>query len=108
MQLIVGDFSLSEDQSRAQMALWSIMAAQLMMSNDLRTMAPWAKDILQNQEVLNVNQDPLGIMGKRVLKVKHLLIVSSSMLDPFDTLRVSFSVFAKLKLQYNEGLVCMC
>ncbi|XP_011684091.1 alpha-N-acetylgalactosaminidase [Strongylocentrotus purpuratus] len=64
--LIVGDYSLSIDQSKAQMALWSIMAAQLMMSNDLRTLAPWAKEILQNKEVIAVNQDPLGIMGKRV------------------------------------------
>ena len=36
-QLIIGDFSLSYDQSQTQMALWSVLAAPLIMSNDLRT-----------------------------------------------------------------------
>ena len=39
-QLIIGDFSLSYDQSQTQMALWSVLAAPLIMSNDLRTIRP--------------------------------------------------------------------
>ncbi|XP_062517061.1 alpha-N-acetylgalactosaminidase-like [Corticium candelabrum] len=66
--LIVGDFSLSYDQSKAQMALWAIFAAPLLMSNDLRKISPEAKEILLNQEVIAVNQDPLGKQGLRVLK----------------------------------------
>ncbi|KAJ8028021.1 Alpha-N-acetylgalactosaminidase [Holothuria leucospilota] len=66
-QLIIGDHSLSYEQSKTQMALWSIMAAQMLMSNDLRTLAPWAEEILKNTEVIRVNQDPLGIMGQRIL-----------------------------------------
>ncbi|XP_072171001.1 alpha-N-acetylgalactosaminidase-like [Diadema setosum] len=66
--LIVGDYALSIDQSKSQMALWAIMAVQMSMSNDLRTLAPWAKEILQNKEIIAVNQDPLGIMGNRVIQ----------------------------------------
>ena len=35
-QLIIGNFGLSYDQARVQMAVWAIMAAPLIMSNDLR------------------------------------------------------------------------
>ncbi|XP_065837256.1 alpha-N-acetylgalactosaminidase-like [Oscarella lobularis] len=66
--LIVGDFSLSPDQSRAQFAIWSLLAAPLIMSNDLRNITDWAKEILLNKEVIAVNQDPLGMQGLRVLK----------------------------------------
>ncbi|XP_078378504.1 alpha-N-acetylgalactosaminidase-like [Oculina patagonica] len=65
--LIIGDFSLSFEQSKAQFAIWSIMASPLIMSTDLRKISPWAKTILQNSEVIAVNQDKLGKMGRRVL-----------------------------------------
>jgi alpha-N-acetylgalactosaminidase len=64
--LIVGDFGLSYEQSRAQMALWSIMAAPLIMSVDLRTIKPDYRDILQNKNMIAINQDKLGVMGKRI------------------------------------------
>ncbi|XP_077518801.1 alpha-N-acetylgalactosaminidase-like [Amblyomma americanum] len=64
--LVIGNFGLSYDQSKAQMALWAIMAAPLLMSNDLRRMRPEFKQILQNKAIIAVNQDPLGIMGRRV------------------------------------------
>ncbi|KAI7792023.1 alpha-N-acetylgalactosaminidase [Triplophysa rosa] len=68
--LIIGDFGLSMDQSRAQMALWGILAAPLFMSNDLRTISSGARAILQNKVAIAINQDPLGIQGKRLLKEK--------------------------------------
>ncbi len=67
--LIIGNFGLSLDQSRAQMALWAIWSSPLYMSNDLRNLRPDMKTILQNKEVIAVNQDKLGIMGKRVHNV---------------------------------------
>ncbi|XP_077558627.1 alpha-N-acetylgalactosaminidase-like [Haemaphysalis longicornis] len=65
--LVIGNFGLSYDQSKAQMALWAIMASPLLMSNDLRRMRPEFKQILQNKAVIAVNQDPLGIMGRKIL-----------------------------------------
>ena len=63
--LIIGNFGLSYGQSQAQMALWSVMAAPLIMSNDLRKIKPWFKEILQNKNLIAINQDKLGIMGKQ-------------------------------------------
>lgn len=54
------------------MALWAIMAAPLLMSNDLRNICPKAKELLQNKYIIAINQDPLGKQGYRTLKVKHL------------------------------------
>jgi hypothetical protein len=51
------------------MALWAIMASPLFMSVDLWTIRPEMKAILQNKAVLAINQDPLGIQGRRVYKV---------------------------------------
>lgn len=51
------------------MALWAIFAAPLLMSVDLRTIKPDYKAILLNTEVIAVNQDPLGIQGRRIYKV---------------------------------------
>lgn len=72
LQLIVGDFGLSAEQSRTQMALWAIMAAPLYMSNDLRTISAEARAILQNKVAIAINQDPLGIQGRRIVKVTLL------------------------------------
>lgn len=68
-QLIIGNFGLSYDQSRTQMAVWSVLAAPLLMSVDLRTIGPEYRDILLNPAVIAVSQDPLGIQGTRVSKV---------------------------------------
>jgi hypothetical protein len=65
--LIIGNYGLSYGQSKAQMALWSIFAAPLIMSVDLRTISPWFKEILLNKNLIAINQDSLGKMGKRFL-----------------------------------------
>ncbi|XP_064481595.1 alpha-N-acetylgalactosaminidase-like [Ornithodoros turicata] len=64
--LIIGNFGLSYDQSKAQMALWAIMAAPLLMSHDLRHTRPEHKEILLNKAVIAIDQDPLGKMGRKV------------------------------------------
>lgn len=51
------------------MAMWAVMASPLFMSNDLRTIRPEMKAILQNKDVIAINQDPMGVQGKRVYKV---------------------------------------
>lgn len=60
---------MSFEESRAQMAIWSVLASPLFMSVDLRTIQPEMKAILLNKNVIAVNQDPLGIQGRRVYKV---------------------------------------
>ncbi|CAH1164650.1 unnamed protein product [Phaedon cochleariae] len=70
--LLIGNYGLSYEQSKAQMAVWAVMAAPLIMSVDLRTIEPQMKNILLNAEAIRVNQDPLGIMGRLVLKKEKI------------------------------------
>ncbi len=59
------------------MAMWAVLAAPLIMSNDLRTIRPEFVEILQNPDVIKVNQDPLGHQGRRLVhgKVRICLLM---------------------------------
>lgn len=70
--LVIGNFGLTIQLQRAQMAYWAIMAAPLIMSNDLRHIAEESKDLLLNKYIIAVNQDPLGLMGRRIRKDNYL------------------------------------
>ncbi|KAK0131604.1 Alpha-N-acetylgalactosaminidase [Merluccius polli] len=78
--LIIGNFGLSVEQARTQMALWAIMAAPLIMSNDLRSLSNDARAILQNRAAIAINQDPRGIQGRRLLQVT---VSSGTITDQF-------------------------
>ncbi|XP_045204379.2 alpha-N-acetylgalactosaminidase-like [Mercenaria mercenaria] len=61
--LVIGNYGLSYDEERAQMAMWAILASPLIMSLDACNVRPRSKSILQNKNVIAVNQDKLGIQG---------------------------------------------
>jgi hypothetical protein len=70
--LVIGN-GLSLEESRTQMAIWAIWSAPLIMSNDLRVLEQPLREILQNKKVILVDQDPLGVMGKMVIKVRKII-----------------------------------
>ncbi|GFO25660.1 alpha-n-acetylgalactosaminidase-like, partial [Plakobranchus ocellatus] len=70
--IIVGNTGLSYQQWQVQMAMWAIMAAPLLLSNDLREVTPEARALMQNPGVISINQDNLGIMGKRIWQKNSL------------------------------------
>jgi len=55
--------SVSED--RAHFSLWCMMAAPLILGNDLTNMTQETYDILTNRDVIAIDQDTLGIQGLR-------------------------------------------
>lgn len=71
MQLVIGNFGLSHAQQESQMALWAIMAAPLLVSNDLRDICPRSKELLQNRRIIDISQDALGRQGYRTAKVSE-------------------------------------
>ncbi|XP_072275134.1 alpha-N-acetylgalactosaminidase [Pyxicephalus adspersus] len=79
--LITGDFGLSYEQSKSQLAIWAILAAPLIMSNDLRTISEEAKELLQNRLLIYIDQDSLGKQGKRVAKVNPLEVWMRELVD---------------------------
>uniref|UniRef100_A0A8C3BBV4 Alpha-galactosidase n=1 Tax=Cairina moschata TaxID=8855 RepID=A0A8C3BBV4_CAIMO len=102
--LIIGNFGLSYEQSRSQMALWTIMAAPLLMSTDLRTIAPGAKEILQNRLMIRINQDPLGIQGRRIVKEKSGIEVFLRPLSRAASALVFFSRRTDMPYRYTTSL----
>jgi alpha-galactosidase len=64
--LEVGNGGMTTTEYRAHFSLWCLLAAPLMAGNDLRSMPAEIKEILTNREVIAVDQDPLGLQGRRV------------------------------------------
>jgi alpha-galactosidase len=68
--LEVGNGGMTDDEYRAHLSLWAIVAAPLIAGNDVRTMSASAHDILTNREVIAVDQDSLGQEGWMVEQVR--------------------------------------
>ena len=58
---------MSEDEDRAHLSIWAMMASPLILGNDLRSMSESTRRILTNPGVIAVNQDKLGVQALRVL-----------------------------------------
>jgi alpha-galactosidase len=64
--LQAGNGGMSADESRMQLNLWAVLAAPLMLGNDVRIMTRETVALLGNRELIAVSQDKLGRQGKRV------------------------------------------
>ncbi len=64
--LEVGNGPLTLAENRAHFTLWCMMAAPLLMGNDLTTMPEEILQILCNKDVIAIDQDPLGVQGLRL------------------------------------------
>jgi alpha-galactosidase len=61
----------TDAEYRSHFALWSLLAAPLMIGCDVRQMTGVTHEILSNTAVLAVNQDPLGRQGYKVGSAIH-------------------------------------
>ena len=66
--LEVGNGGMTTAEYRSHFSLWCMLAAPLMAGNDLKNMSAEIKEILTNKEVIAIDQDPLGMEGRRVRK----------------------------------------
>ncbi len=64
--LEVGNGGLTNTEARAHFSMWAMLASPLMAGNDIRNMAPETKEILLNKDVIAVDQDSLGMQGRKV------------------------------------------
>jgi alpha-galactosidase len=68
--LEIGNGGMTNDEYKAHMSLWAVMAAPLIAGNDIRAMEDTSsrevrdtRAILMNKEVIAVDQDSLGVQG---------------------------------------------
>jgi alpha-galactosidase len=64
--LQVGNGQLTLGEMRAVFSVWSILSAPLLAGNELTTMTDETRDILTNNRVIALNQDPLGLQAALV------------------------------------------
>ena len=79
--LEVGNGGMTTTEYRAHFSLWCLLSAPLMAGNDLRTMSGEIKEILTNREVIAVDQDPLGLQGRRVKREGDQEVWSKQLAD---------------------------
>lgn len=58
---------MTVNEDRAHFTLWCMMAAPLILGNDVRSMSDETKEILTNREVIAIDQDELGVQGWRFI-----------------------------------------
>jgi alpha-galactosidase len=61
--LEVGNGGMTIEEYRTHFSLWCMLAAPLMAGNDLQNMSPDTKAILTNREIIELDQDTLGLEG---------------------------------------------
>eukprot|EP01113_Clastostelium_recurvatum_P046638 TRINITY_DN8202_c0_g1_i3.p1 TRINITY_DN8202_c0_g1~~TRINITY_DN8202_c0_g1_i3.p1 ORF type:complete len:568 (+),score=132.79 TRINITY_DN8202_c0_g1_i3:158-1861(+) len=64
--LRVGNGVLTDVEGRSQFSLWALVKSPLQIGCDVRVMTPATFATLSNKEVIDVNQDSLGVQGRRV------------------------------------------
>lgn len=78
--LEVGNLA-NQNEDKAHFSLWSILAAPLMASTDLRSMTENTRKILTAPEVIAVNQDSRGLQGFKIVKKKNKEIYAKPLSD---------------------------
>ncbi|XP_047093378.1 alpha-galactosidase-like isoform X1 [Lolium rigidum] len=64
--LEVGNGGMTEAEYRSHFSIWALAKAPLLIGCDVRSMNQATKNIISNSEVIAVNQDSLGVQGKKV------------------------------------------
>ena len=54
---------LTTSEDRAHFTMWCMLAAPLISGNDLRSMSPAVKAVLDNKDVIAIDQDALGVQA---------------------------------------------
>jgi len=60
------DQGMNATQFQTQFSMWAMLAAPLMLSEDMRTISSAALKTLTNKQVIAIDQDPAGIQGYQV------------------------------------------
>ena len=99
--LEVGNGDLTIEENRAHFSLWCILAAPLMLGNDIRNLSPEIHQILTNKEVIAVNQDSLGLQGVKVRDDGDIEVWSKQLKDGARAVVLFNRSEAEAKISFN-------
>ncbi|TYJ00168.1 hypothetical protein E1A91_A13G069000v1 [Gossypium mustelinum] len=66
--LEVGNGGMTTEEYRCHFSIWALAKAPLLIGCDVRSMDNVTFELVANKEVIDVNQDKLGVQGKKVKK----------------------------------------
>ncbi|MHB1033555.1 MAG: NPCBM/NEW2 domain-containing protein [Pirellulales bacterium] len=72
---------LSPNEQYSHVSLWCILAAPLILSGDMTRLDEFTLSLLSNDEVLDVDQDPLGKSGRRMARQEGLEVWAKDLED---------------------------
>jgi alpha-galactosidase len=72
---------LTPDEQYTHISLWCLLSAPLLIGCDLTTMDDFTLNLLTNDEVLDINQDPLGRQARKVAESADRQIWAKDMED---------------------------
>jgi hypothetical protein len=72
---------LTPDEQYTHISLWCLLSAPLLIGCDLSQMDPFTLSLLTNDEVLAVNQDPLGVQARKVKTGEGFQVWAKPMAD---------------------------
>jgi Alpha galactosidase A/Alpha galactosidase C-terminal beta sandwich domain len=62
------ELGVTPAEAQAQLSMWAIVAAPLILGSDPRTLSPESLAMLENPQVIAVDQDPLGVQGSPIAR----------------------------------------
>ncbi|HCS47707.1 MAG TPA: alpha-galactosidase [Candidatus Aminicenantes bacterium] len=72
---------LTPNEQYSHVSLWCLLAAPLIFSGDITRLDDFTLNLLTNDEVIEVDQDPLGLPGRRLAKEGDLEVWARPMED---------------------------
>lgn len=72
---------LTPDEQYSHMSAWCLQSVPLLLGNDLTKLDPFTLSLLTNDEVLEVNQDPLGKQATVVAQIDSSGVLAKEMED---------------------------
>lgn len=82
--LEVGNGKLTLEENKTHFSLWCMMAAPLILGNDIRRLTKKSDEILSiltNKELIEIDQDPLGASCIRYRKTQHFDFLAKKLSD---------------------------
>ena len=102
--LEVGNGGMTDAEYVSHFSLWAISKAPLLIGCDVSKMSAATLRTLTNPEVIAVNQDPLGVQGKKVAFSSSQLTNASSDVVVTDCATPSFNVDPRrMQWVYNQS-----
>lgn len=72
---------LTPDEQYMHISLWSLLSAPLLIGCDLTRLDAFTLNLLTNDEVLTIDQDPLGYQAKQTIKDKDIQVWVKNLAD---------------------------